>query len=51
MKKILIIKPIHESGIKLLKENVNFEYEVIDNVEEDYLKTKIKDFDAITQFN
>ena len=48
MKKILIIKPIHESGIKLLKENVNFEYEVIDNVEEDYLKTKIKDFDAIT---
>ena len=30
MKKILIIKPIHESGIKLLKENVNFEYEVID---------------------
>ena len=48
MKKILIIKAIHESGIDLLKENVNFEYEIIDNVEENYLKTKIKDFDAIT---
>ena len=48
MKKVLIIKPIHESGINLLKENINFEYEIIDNVEEDYLKTKIKDFDAIT---
>ncbi len=48
MKKILIIKAIHKSGIDLLKENVNFEYEIIDNVEENYLKTKIKDFDAIT---
>ena len=29
MKKILVIQPIHEAGIELLKSNVNYEFEVV----------------------
>ena len=43
MKKILVIQPIHEEGINLLKNNSNFEYEVVDNVDTEFLKSKIKD--------
>ena len=48
MKKILVIQPIHEEGINLLKANSNFEYEVVDNVDTEFLKSKIKDCDGIS---
>ncbi len=48
MKKILVIQPIHEEGINLLKNNSNFEYEVVDNVDTEFLKSKIKDCDGIS---
>ena len=48
MKKILVIQPIHEEGINLLKDNSDFEYEVIDNVDTEFLKSKIKDCDGIS---
>ena len=48
MKKILVIQPIHKEGINLLKNNSNFEYEVVDNVDTEFLKSKIKDCDGIS---
>ena len=48
MKKILVIQPIHEEGITLLKDNSEFEYEVVDNVDTEFLKSKIKDCDGIS---
>lgn len=48
MKKILIIKPIHDAGIELLKKNLDYEFEIIENVETNFLKSKIKDCDAIS---
>ena len=48
MKKILVIQPIHEEGINLLKNNSNFEYEVVNNVDTEFLKSKIKDCDGIS---
>ena len=48
MKKILVIQPIHEEGINLLKNNSEFKYEVVDNVDTEFLKSKIKDCDAIS---
>ena len=48
MKKILIIGSIHNHGIDLLKLNKNFEFEVVDNTDTEFLKDKIKDCDAIS---
>ncbi len=48
MKKILIIGSIHNHGIDLLKVNKNFEFEVVDNTDTEFLKDKIKDCDAIS---
>ena len=48
MKKILIIQPIHEEGINLLKDNSDFKYEVVDNIDTEFLKSKIKDCDGIS---
>ena len=48
MKKILVIQPIHEEGINLLKDNSDFEYEVVDNIDTEFLKSKIKDCDGIS---
>ncbi len=48
MKKILVIQPIHEEGINLLKNNSNFEYEVVDKIDTEFLKSKIKDCDGIS---
>ena len=48
MKKILIIQPIHEEGINHLKDKSNFEYEVVDNIDTEFLKSKIKDCDGIS---
>jgi Phosphoglycerate dehydrogenase and related dehydrogenases len=48
MKKILIIGSIHNHGIDLLKGNKNFEFEVVDNTDTEFLKVKIKDCDGIS---
>ncbi len=48
MKKILVIQPIHEAGIELLKNNQNYEFEIVENVDPEYLKKKIKDCDGVT---
>ena len=48
MKKILIIQPIHEEGIYLLKDNSDFDYEIVDNIDTEFLKSKIKDCDGIS---
>ena len=47
MKKILVIQPIHEAGIELLKSNANYEFEVVENVDPEFLKSKIKDCDGV----
>ena len=46
MKKILVIQSIHEAGIELLKSNTNYEFEVVENVDPEFLKSKIKDCDV-----
>ena len=46
MKKILVIQPIHEAGIELVKNNPDYEFEVIENIDIEFLKTKIKDCDG-----
>ena len=48
MRKILIIKKIHDSGIQLLNRRKDYSYEVIENLETDCLKNKLKDCDAIS---
>ena len=48
MKKILIIQPIHEAGIELLKNNINYEFEIIEDTEISNLKYKIVDCDAVS---
>ena len=48
MKKILVIQPIHEAGIELLKNNSNYEFEIVENVDPEFLKSKIKDCDAVS---
>ena len=47
-KKILIIQPIHEAGIKLLTDNANYEYEILENLEAQDIKSKISNCDAIS---
>jgi len=46
MKKILIIQPIHEAGIELLKKNPDYEFEVVEKIDPEFLKTKIKNCDG-----
>ena len=48
MKKILIIQPIHQEGIKLLQNNSEYEFEVVENIEINFLKNKIKNCDGIS---
>tara|TARA_B100000287_G_scaffold55572_1_gene48792 strand:+ start:2196 stop:3161 length:966 start_codon:yes stop_codon:yes gene_type:complete len=47
-KKILIIQNIHQAGIKLLEDNPNFEFELIENIDLKFLKEKISNFDGIS---
>ena len=47
IKKVLVIQNIHESGIELLKNNPNFEYEIFEDVNET-LKKNIVECDAIS---
>ena len=42
MYKIGIIENIHEEGLKILDDNKNFEYEIIDDVYEENLLKKIQ---------
>ena len=48
MKKILVIQPIHEAGIELLKSNSDYEFEIVENVDPEFLKSKIKDCDGVS---
>ena len=48
MKKVLIIKKIHESGIKLLDSRKDFSYEVVEDPETSVLINKVQDCDAIS---
>ena len=48
MKKILIIQPIHQEGIKLLQNNSEYEYEIVENTEINFLKSKIKGCDGVS---
>jgi len=41
MKKILIIEKIHKSGIKLIENRDDFSYEVVENLEINFLKNKL----------
>ena len=47
MKRVLIIEKIHKSGIKLLKNRDDFSYEVVENLETNFLKSKLKNCDAV----
>ena len=47
-KKILVIQNIHDAGIQLLKENSNYEFEIIDDIEVEMLKKKIVNCDALS---
>ena len=47
-KKILIIRPIHAAGIKLLEDNSDYEFEIVENTDNEILKSKIKDCDGIS---
>ena len=46
MKKILVIQSIHEAGIELLKKNPDYEFEVIEKIDPEFLKSKIKNCDG-----
>ena len=48
MKKILVIQPIHEAGIELLNNNLDYEFEIVENVDPEFLKSKIKDCDGVS---
>ena len=47
MKKILIVQPIHEKGMELLKSNSNYNYEVVEDLSVENVKQKIVDADAV----
>ena len=47
-KKILIIQPIHTAGIKLLEDNSDYEFEIVENTDNEFLKSKIKDCDGVS---
>ena len=48
MYKIGIIQNIHNEGLKILDDNKNFEYEIIDNVTEENLIKKIHLYDGVS---
>ena len=48
MKKVLIIKKIHDSGIELLDSRKDFSYEVVEDPETSVLINKVQDCDAIS---
>jgi len=48
MPKVAVIKSIHPSAIKLLKNNSKFEFEVIEDFSKENLIKKLSSFDAVT---
>ena len=48
MKKIAIIEKIHDEGLKLLENNSNYNYELIENTSEENLINKLPEFDGCT---
>ena len=48
MPKIAVVKNIHSSAIKLLENNSNFQFEIIENLSKENLIKKLPSFDAIT---
>ena len=48
MRRIAIIEKIHDDGLKILKNNNNFEYEIITDVSEENLIKTLPKFDACT---
>ena len=47
-KKILIIQPIHKAGIDLIKNNPNYDYEIIENIDDKDIKQKILECDGLS---
>ena len=47
-KKILIIQPIHKAGIDLIKNNPNYDYEIIENIDNKDIKQKILECDGLS---
>ena len=47
-KKILIIQPIHKAGIDLKKNNPNYDYEIIENLDDKDIKQKILECDGLS---
>ena len=47
-KKILIIQPIHKAGIELLENNSDYELELIENIDEKDIKSKIVECDGLS---
>lgn len=47
-KNILIIQPIHEAGIKLLENNPNYNYEIIEEIKLYDIKNKIQNCDGLS---
>ena len=47
-KKILIIQPIHKAGIDLIKNNTNYDYEIIENIDDKDIKQKILECDGLS---
>ena len=48
MKKVAIIENIHEDGLKILRDDPNYEYEIINDSSEQNLIKKLPNFDACT---
>ena len=48
MKKIAVIERIHNDGLELLKENQDYDYELITDISEENLIKKLPEFDACT---
>ena len=48
MPKIAVVKSIHSSAIKLLENNSNFQFEIIEDLSKKNLISKLPAFDGIT---
>ena len=46
--KVLVIQPIHQAGIDLLKKNPNYEFEIFEDTNSKELQSKIAQCDAIS---
>ena len=47
-KKILVVQNIHDAGIQLLKENPNYEFEIIEDADPEVIKKKITECDGLS---